>query len=107
MKTRMYMITIMAILASAMMNAQTFATLEESSFRSTSSMQMSGSALAVPNEDYAIETTMNGPRRVHSGEEQDAPESRKDPDMPIGGLPVAFMVLLAGGYAIWRRRATR
>ena len=113
MKTVRYIILFVAIaLLQMSLSAQNLAEMPSmTTFQSTSTMPMSGSSLATPNTgnkpiilgiDHDEEESEDHP---DPGQEQQYDHDIED-DLPIGTLPVTFMVLLLGGYAVLRRRAT-
>lgn len=82
-------------------------------FQSTSTMPMSGSSLSASQDGGWVTVGAGQPRRVggnsgQPGEPIGPDEDRPEPNPnPIGAVPMLLMLALAGGYAIWRRPATR
>lgn len=89
-------------------------------FQSTSTMKSSGSTLSMAAQNGATttydqeepsSTSPRGPRRIGTGDSEEFEEDEDgkdtpDPDGPIGAMPWVMMVMMAAGYATWRKRST-
>lgn len=115
MKTLRYIILLVAIvIIQKPLSAQTLASDPSmTTFRSTSTMSMSGSTLISSQDDNGyVNTGIGRPRRVggNTGQQGDNPLERPDPSPiddpnPIGAVPLLLMTLLAVGYGVGKSKA--
>ena len=120
MKILRYIILLEAIvIIQKPLSAQTLASDPSmTTFRSTSTMSMSGSTLISSQDDNGyVNTGIGRPRRVggntgqqgepeEPGSERPDPEPIDDPidDNPIGAVPLLLMTLLAAGYGVGKSK---
>lgn len=112
MKTLRYIILLVTIvIIQKPLSAQTLASDPSmTTFRSTSTMSMSGSTLISSQDDNGyVNTGIGRPRRVggNTGQQGDNPLERPDPepiDNPIGAVPLLLMTLLAVGYGVGKSK---